>query len=71
MDFTGLNFVKTCEITYTYQSSTYASTTTDVLATSTEQCYSSAVAFNEILLATAVFFLIMFMGIKIFNLKNK
>jgi hypothetical protein len=59
MDFTQYNFVKNCQTVYEYNASS------SLLSTSTERCYNSAVALNEVLLVTLVFVSVLFIGIRL------
>jgi hypothetical protein len=61
MDFAPINFVKSCVTSYEYASSS--------LATTTERCYSSAVALNEII-GIVVLFLVS-MGVAIYLFRKK
>jgi len=54
MDYTGLNFVETCE-------------TTDTGSSSVRTCYNSATTLNEILLITVFFLTIFFIITKLFS----
>jgi len=61
--FAELNFVETCVTENEHNGS--------VITRSTETCYNSATSFNEYLLIIAVFFLVVFLIVKVVNLKRK